>query len=383
MKKILSIVASAVFLFGLSAQAQEEVDYTAGYNFGGVQAGAQATLTHYSLTDLITPQFAIQAGRWFNDKVGARLHVQGYQINSGFQADRFPFLTADQKYSFKDITTDLDLLVNFSNLINPNRASHKWNWYGVVGFGVNYTWDTEEFENVTAMSNGGNYYVGPSQCDDKHASFNGRLGTGVEYNLTNKLALSLEADANYKNDQFNYKWNDRCDWQVAAFVGLTYKFGVKTKKAPEPEPEPYVAPTPAPTPAPVAKPEPAPEPKPVVKEEPKPQPKPVVKEEPLKETIFYKIRMSDPSKAQDTIDKVVAWCNKYPAKSITVSGYADKGTGNPTVNKKYAEQRATRVADAIKANGISADRINVSSYGDTVQPFADNDANRCVIIVGE
>ena len=53
------------------------------------------------------------------------------------------------------------------------------------------------------------------------------------------------------------------------------------------------------------------------------------------------------------------------------------------MNKNYAELRAVKVADAIKAKGISADRITVMSFGDTVQPFANNDDNRCVIVVGE
>lgn len=54
-----------MLLFGTSAQAQE-VDYSAGYNFVGVQGGAQATLTHFSFTDLITPQYALSFGRYFN-----------------------------------------------------------------------------------------------------------------------------------------------------------------------------------------------------------------------------------------------------------------------------------------------------------------------------
>ncbi|MDO4196677.1 MAG: OmpA family protein, partial [Prevotellaceae bacterium] len=116
---------------------------------------------------------------------------------------------------------------------------------------------------------------------------------------------------------------------------------------------------------------------------PKPEPAPVVKkDEPLKETFFYQIRMSDVND-DAKVAKIVEWCNEYPNKTIVVSGYADKGTGNARVNKKYAEQRAFKVADAIKAKGVSADRIMVESYGDTVQPFAENDQNRCTIVVGE
>ena len=128
-----------------------------------------------------------------------------------------------------------------------------------------------------------------------------------------------------------------------------------------------------------------PKPAPIVKkEEPKPAPAAVevVKDEPLKETIFFAIRESDPN-AEAILNKVADWCKEYPSKGITISGYADKGTGNATINKGYAQQRAEKVGKALKAKGVSYDRMTVKSYGDTVQPFANNDDNRCVIIVGE
>jgi len=352
MKKLMTIAASVALCFGMTTAAQAQEDSEA-YNFVGVQAGAQATLTHYNIGDLVTPQFAIQAGRYFNDKVGARLHFQGYKINSGFQADRFPFLAADQKYSFNDITADLDLLVNI-------KKCNALTWYGVVGFGVNYTWGTEEFENVTAMSNNGNYYVGPVQCGNNHASFNGRLGTGVSYKLTDALALSFEADANYKNDQFNYKFNDRCDWQIAAFVGLTYKLGAKKKAAPVVV-EPVYA-TRVDT---------------IWYNDTEYKTKTVTEEFTCDD--HFQICQSQPV-SESVITKVSDFVKTYKNVSVNVTGYADKGTGNPTINMKYSQQRAEAVAEALKAAGVSEDIMTVDWKGDTEQPFADNDANRAAIV---
>ena len=122
--------------------------------------------------------------------------------------------------------------------------------------------------------------------------------------------------------------------------------------------------------------------KPVVvekKEDPKPV---VVKEEPLNETFYYEIRLTDPQ-PQDLLEKISAWCKKYPGKTITISGYADKGTGNARVNARYAAQRADKVAKWLQKNGIAADRMTVESFGDKVQPFSENDRNRCVIVVGK
>ena len=357
----MTIAASVALLFGISTAAQAQ-DESEAYNFVGVQAGAQATLTHYHFDRLITPQYALQFGRYFNDKVGARVHFQGYKINSGFQSDRFPFLTTIpcHGYSFKAVTGDLDMLVNLSNVINPNRSNNNVNWYGVVGFGVNYTWDTDDFNEVTSQHNGEFYYVGQQLCGDKHASFNGRLGTGVEVNLTDKLALTFEADANYKNDQFNYKFNDKCDWQLAAFVGLTYKLGKKAKKV-EPIVEPVYA-TRVDT---------------VWYDDTEYKTKVVTEEFTCDD--HFQICKSQPV-SESVINKVTDFMKTYKNVTVEVTGYADKGTGNPTINMKYSQQRAEAVAEALKAAGVPAEIMTVDWKGDTVQPFAENDENRAAIV---
>lgn len=373
MKKFVKYIAAVALLVGVStaARAQEGVEEFYPYSFISVQGGAQATLTHYDMSKLITPQVGLSFGRYFNSKVGARLHLQGLQIKSGFKQDRYDGLTADMPYKFNALTADLDLLVNLSNVINPNRQTNHWNWNLILGWGVNYSWDYDEYNDIIRN----NYYViAPEQCGTKHSSFNGRIGTQIERSLGRHFAVNLEVDANGKNDIFNLKTNDHVDWQVAAFLGLTYKFGMK-KAQPKPEPAPVVEEVVEEYVAPV---EPA---KPVVVEK-KPEPKPVVKEEPLKETLYYEIRITDPN-SDTEINKVAEWCKKYPEKMITVSGYADKGTGNPRINAKYAAQRADKVAKQLQKKGIPASRITIQSYGDTVQPFADNDSNRCVIVVGE
>ena len=376
MKRIISIAAAVALLFGAATTAAaQSVEDNYPYNFITVQGGAQATLTHYKFTDLITPQVALSAGRYFNSKVGARLHVQGWEVKGGFKADRFPFVGTDTKYKFKAITGDIDLLMNMTNIISPNRACDKFDWVLLAGFGVNYAWDFDEFNGIIGQSHDNSFYTGPELCSTKHSTFNTRVGTQLNYNISRALAVGLELDVNMKNDEFNLKRNYDPDWQVQALLGLTYKFG-GPKKA-------DVAPVAPPEPVKVVE-QPKEQPKPVVKEEPKPQPKPepVVKEEPLKETFFYNIRLSDPE-PDAKLNKIAAWCKKYPNKKVSVKGYADKGTGNATVNVGYAKARAEKVANALKAKGVPASQLEVNSYGDTVQPFSNNDENRCVIVVGE
>ena len=363
MKKFKNILVAVALLFGVSTVAQaQNVEDNYPYNFITVQGGVQGTFTNYDFTKLLTPQVAVSVGRYFNSKVGVRLHVQGWQIKGAIT----------DTYKFNALTGDLDLLMNMTNILNPNRRSDIFDWVLLAGFGVNYGWNFDEFNT---MNNALPIHPNPYLCGTKHSTYNSRLGTQLNFNLSDKMALGLEVDVNMKNDEFNLKRNYDPDWQLAAFLGLTYKFGHHKKVAP------VVYEEPIPEPKPEVKPEPKPEPKPEVKPEPKPKAA-VVKDEPLKETFFYNIRLSDPN-SETTLNKIVAWCKKYPAKGITIKGYADRGTGNPKVNEGYAKARAEKVAKALQEKGIAADRMKVLSYGDTEQPFMENDRNRCVIVVGE
>ena len=396
MNIIKKTAAMAVLALSISTAAvAQEVDYEKGYTFIGLKGGAQATLTHYKFSDLLTPQFGIYFGRYFNQYVGARLDITGYQNKGGFKADRYDFVTEDTPYKFNACTADLDLLMNMTNIFSPDRDSHVFNWNLLAGFGVNYTWQHDEFEAAVKSFK---YYVGPTSCGTKHASFNGRLGTQFEFNVAKHFSLMLEADATFKNDQYNLKFNDKCDWQIQALIGLTYKFGVKTKKAPEPVVAAPLYACPGCNDAYIngncpeseyGKCKNNPECQHYAscrckmdKPEPKPVPAPIVKDEPLKENIFYEIRISDPD-ADALLNKVVDWCNKYPNKKITIRGYADRETGNPEINKGYAGDRADKVAKILQEKGVDASRMTVKSFGDLVQPFEENDKNRCVLITGE
>ena len=115
----------------------------------------------------------------------------------------------------------------------------------------------------------------------------------------------------------------------------------------------------------------------------------------MEEAIFFKIRQSDADKATGTdeaIKKVADLMKTSEDATFTVTGYADKGTGNARINKMYAKKRADNVTKKlveevtdklVKEHGVDASRLKTDSKGDTVQPFEENDKNRCVIITGE
>lgn len=69
----------------------------------------------------------------------------------------------------------------------------------------------------------------------------------------------------------------------------------------------------------------------------------------------------------------------YKNSELVVKGYADAQTGNPEYNMELSKKRA----EVVKAKLIEYGATNVvtEAYGDTVQPFADNNMNRVAIVI--
>ena len=270
------------------------------------------------------------------------------------------------------MNTNADLLINLTNIISK-KNNHVFNLILVGGIGLNYAWNNDDLDAILASKTPAedvNNAWGEGKTRDDLLSHNIRVGLLADFNLSKHWNLGAEVDLNSLDDRFNSKYNNSDDWMATAQLSLTYKFGFKKVHAKPTKPAPVIVREPEPTPV-VEK-----------KEEPKPVAPVVKKEEPLKEVLFYVIRGSeiDP---ETIISKAAAWGKEYPNKKISVSGYADKGTGNAKLNMKYSQQRVDNVVNSLKAKGIPASQIEAKAYGDTVQPYAENDKNRCVIIEGK
>ncbi len=106
----------------------------------------------------------------------------------------------------------------------------------------------------------------------------------------------------------------------------------------------------------------------------------------IEEVVFYKIRESNSREAagiNEAIRKVAELLSKMTDAKFTVTGYADRGTGNARLNRMYAKRRAddfTRIL--IEEYGMDPASLKSDSKGDAVQPFKENDKNRCVIVTG-
>ena len=208
--------------------------------------------------------------------------------------------------------------------------------------------------------------------DGTKTRFVGRFGAYVDFNISRRVALGLEVNANATSDRYNSKRAENADWYFNALAGVKVRLGKLAKK---PAAEPIVIE------------------KIVEKIVEKPVEKPVVKEpepaapkrETLRRDIFFTLRGSQVSRTEMTkVEDVVAYMNKYPDCKVSVTGYADKGTGNPKLNVGYAQRRADVITNMlVNQFGISRSRIISDSKGDTVQPYEQNDLNRVTICICE
>ena len=373
-KKVLFTAALALGIMSASAQEQQTIEVFKPHWYIQLQGGAQYTLGERDFSDLISPNAQVTVGYNFNPIVGARLSVNAWQSKAGSTIENVEYA-----WKWKYVAPSLDVTVNLSNLVCGYNAYRVFNLGIFAGVGANIAFDNDEAVNVNNRLNAlypG--YMRPSAdqwlryiWDGTKVRLNGRAGLTADFRVSNRVSVGLEAQANIVSDRYNSKKAPNSDFYFNALAGVKIALGA-THKSQVVEPCNRVVEKIVEVPKIVEK----------IVEVPAPVSNQVAQVEPLKETFFYAIRLSDPT-ANATIDKIVEWCNKYPTKSISISGYADKGTGNPKINQGYAKQRADKVAKILQQKGIAASRMTVNSYGDTVQPFAENDKNRCVIVVGE
>lgn len=365
MKKIL-FTAAAALLMSNAAMAQNccsKGGKLKSYSYVEAQGGVEWTITDAKIDKLLMPVGALSFGHYFSPAIGARLHVSGLQAKGRFEE-------MDKDYKWNYLTTDADLLVNLSSFFSCNYA-RPLNVIFVGGIGLVNSWKNDDLACIVSE----NPNMAPLAWDDKHhLSHNLRAGLRLETNVTKPFGVSLEVDANNMSDRFNGKTNDTDDWMISGMIGLSWRFGHRYKECAQKQVEPV---------APVVVPEPAPAPAVVEKKLVK---KEIEKEEAVKlhKEVFYAIRVSANETPSAIMEQVAKFIKENKNTKVSIVGYADKGTGNPTINKKYAANRANEFKDdLVKRYGIDPAIITTDSKGDTVQPFAENDKNRCVIIDGE
>lgn len=381
--KIKNILMSGVMAMScLTASAQDAPKTEYVFNphwYVQGQIGAQYTLGEVKFGDLLSPNIQLGVGRQFSPVWGARFSINAWQSKGGINEYSWDpkangAKIGKEKYSWKYISPMIDGTLNLSNALcgyNPNRAVSVGILAG-IGLNVGFSNDDAFALAATAATHNHGSENLDYAWDGTKVRFVGRVGANVDFRINDAWSLGIEANANVLSDKYNSKKAGNGDWYFNALVGVRYNIG-KT----------YTTRTITP-PAPVEK---------------------------IVERIVEKI-VEVPAKATDSqfmkkassirrevfftigknlinaegykkIDEVAAYMKECPEATVTVTGYADRGTGSNKINDRIAARRADVVEAELIKRGVARDRIIKSSKGSRVQPFSDNDMNRVTICIAE
>ena len=371
-----------------SAQEAKTVNVFNPHWYGQVQIGGQYTLGEIGFGKLLSPNAQLGVGYNFNKVVGARLSVNAWQSKAGWNVAGMD----QQKWKWNYVAPMVDATFNLTNLFcgfNPDRLVE----VGVFGgIGANIAWGNEEAATANKAIAGhfdelaGKFnqqplaYLwkkkkdanGEDNVKGSKAFFVARVGANVDFRLSDNVKLGAEISANTLSDKYNSKRAGNPDWYFNALVGLKIAFGntYTTKTIPAPKPVEKIIER-------IIE-------KPVVAPAPKTEAKQEVVEENFRRDIFFPIGNSNIAKSQTTkIAEIVTFMKENPDAKITLTGYADKGTGSAAFNDKIAARRAQTVYNTLAAKGVAKSRMIKKSMGSRVQPFEENDMNRVTICIAK
>ncbi len=383
MKKILFFVALLATAFTAQAQeAEPQGDWTetkvefVPHLFLQLQGGASYTLGEASFKDLISPAAQIALGYQFNPWLGLRLQVSGWESKGGWPAgyafDNVQSPGDAYTYKWNYVAPGLDLKLSLTNLIGGWNPDRFFNLGIILGGAANIGFGNDEAQDI-AWFRGMNhpYTMAQNYKSDYYLEYLwdgtkvrpvGRMGIDMDFRISDRVGINLEANANVLSDKYNSKKAENPDWYFNALLGVKVALGKTVERTVIEHKAPVVIPDPEPDPEPE---------KPVI-----------IKKPTMRTEIFYAIRETIAVGVEEQkLNELIKFLKENPSTKVSVTGYADAGTGNPKINEMYASQRAANVAKALVDAGIAESRITVDSKGDTVQPFAENDKNRVTIAI--
>ena len=369
------ILSGVVALSCVSASAQEAdktVNVFTPHWYAQAQVGGQYTLGEIGFGKLLSPNVQVGVGYNFNQVVGARLTLNTWQSKAGQNVAGNVY-----KWKWNYVAPMVDATFNLTNLFceyNPDRLVE----VGVFGgIGANIAWGNDEAADAQkAILAGPGKNLAEVQAplenlwDGTKTRFVARVGANVDFRVSDRVKLGVELSANTLSDKYNSKKAGNPDWYFNALVGVKVALGEThtTKVIPAPKPVEKIIERI------IEKPAPAPAPKVESK----------VVEENFRRDIFFPIGNTNIAKSQSTkIAEIVEYMKENPDAKITLTGYADKGTGSAAFNDKIAARRAQTVYNTLAAKGVAKSRMIKESKGCRVQPFEENDMNRVTICIAK
>ena len=393
MKQLTMTVVALLMLGGVAFAQQSVSDETVEFrpHWGlEVQGGASYTMGEAAFQRLISPAGQISAVYNFHHAMGVRFGFGGWQ-------GKGTVVVTDEIYNYNFLQFNADYMLNLANLFGGFKHNRIWTPYVFVGLGGAYG-----FENKEAGKYLPEYETVLSKYWEKAPFLAVRAGLGVDFWLSDAVALGLEANTNAYGDKFNSKGAVKGfnpDFQFNALLGLKFRFGGNTAPskayaakveeealqaallaAEKAEAERLAAEAAAKAEAERLAAEAAAkaEAEKIAAAEAAAADRARICAEQSNNIFFtigsYTVRKSEEAKLM----KLINFLNSNPDYSVSLVGYADKATGTPERNMYVSKVRVEVVKAKMIELGVSADRITSAYVGDTEQPFAENDKNRVI-----
>lgn len=371
-KTLLTVLVAMGCSAAMAQQTTTETVFNPHWYVRG-QIGGQYTLGEVKFGDLVSPNAQIAAGYNFTSLWGARIAVNAWQSKGGSKINGTKY---DWKYNY--VAPMVDATLNLTNLFGGFKANRLVDLTLFAGIGANIGFNNDEAWTANGdilaqqFPTYGEDYM-QYLWDGSKARFVGRAGIDVDFNVCERVAIGLELSANTLSDKYNSKKAGNSDWYFNGLIGAKVNLGKTTKQKTVPAKVQIVE-------------------KIVEKPIEKVVEKIVYRDrivekkaEPLRREIFFTIRATQIVKEEMAkVEEIANYLKANPNAKVVITGHADKGTGNSTINKNLSEKRAKIVADTlVKKFGIAESRISYEAKGDNEQPFAENEKNRVSICIAK
>lgn len=390
MKRMLMMLSLLMAVGTVSAQqsgSDERLEYRRHWSIG-VQGGVAHTRGELPFGKLLSPSAQLSATWHFHHAMGLRIGVGGWQGKGGILES-----TVYNAYSYRFAQLSADYVLDLAGLFGGYDHARVVSPYVFAGVGGAYGFDNSE---ASAYSERLAYY-----WEDGKFFFPGRVGLGVDFRLGDVVSLGLEGNANVLSDRFNSKKADNADWQFNLLLGLKFNLGKTTRES-----RAYaekVAAEEAAAAAALAAAQQA-EAERLAAEEAARVAAQKAEEERIaaenaarlaaekaaadraaiaaenSDNVFFTINSAYIRRTEAAkVEALAKWMQENPDYTVTLVGYADRKTGNPSINDTLSRRRAMSVRDALLKAGVDPSRITTTHKGDTEQPFEENAKNRVVI----
>ena len=361
MRKIIFLLVGLLFCNMITVNAQQNVGNEKNLLSPGtpffvphwyikVQGGLGYDVGEAKFSDLLSPSFQLTMGYKFDQLIGIRGGLSGF-----WARNRYAYPEADYKWNFVQPAVDVEL--DLTTLIGGRDPERNTNVYAFAGLGVAYSFGNDDAVKANETFGIDFQKLWPNNRWNPVV----RAGLGVDFYVSDNIAINGEINGNMLPDHFNSKLgrNDNKDWHFNALVGVKFALG---KRRGYTEPVYQVEQVQR-----IAKPDTA------------------FVDVPIENisfnvNIYFIINRSDIRTNQmQKLSRLIAYLDKHPRAFVRLSGYADRDTGTPEINMRLSRERSAVVSKFLQDAGIQGWRIRSFAKGDRVQPYDKPQDNRVCI----